>query len=95
MAKGLSMTQLDIALWLGMICVALAMISFRWGTARGIVAILVTGLLVPLSLMSLSNLLPELGVVVALFIAAVVPSPKQSAVEQWAQTSRAEAQVLR
>ncbi len=93
------MTQLDVALWLGMICVALAMISFRWGAVRGIVALALATMLMPLSLMSLGNLLPELGLMVAVLISAVVPSPKQSELEQaeakqQEQASRAEAPVL-
>ena len=90
------MTELDVALWLGMVCVALAMVSFCWGLVRGIASTILVALLVPLSLSHSASLLPEFGLAACLLIAAVVPTPKRLGLkaDEAAQTNREEEPVL-
>ena len=100
MTKGLFVTELDVAYWLGFVCASLAMISFCWGLVRGIASVAVFSLLLPISLTSGSSILPEIGVALMLLLAAIVPAPKRqlsqpSSVSQTGrESSREEEPVL-
>ncbi|MEO0024240.1 MAG: hypothetical protein RL196_681 [Actinomycetota bacterium] len=71
------MTQLDVSLWLGLVCVALAMISFRWGKVAGAVSLLLASALLTAATMAVDDVLPETGLAVLLLIAAVAPASKR------------------
>jgi hypothetical protein len=75
--KGLFVTQQDVSQWLGLVCVALAMISFRWGKVAGAVSLLLASALLTAATMAVDDVLPETGLAVLLLIAAVAPASKR------------------
>ena len=68
------MTQLDVSLWLGLVCVALAMICFRWGKVAGAISLAQASALLVAATMAVDDVLPEAGLAVLLLIAAVAPA---------------------